>query len=84
MNYGVQIIGFFRGVIEAFSGLWQWVNTPIVIEGWNIIFTPTEAQVTNAINNGALTPMNLLSILLVAFLTIMLGLHLFHLLKPIG
>lgn len=84
MNYGVYVIGFFRGVFESLTGLWRMLNTPIILDGWNLVISPSEEQITNAINNGALTPLNLLSILLVAFLTIMLGIHLFHLLKPIG
>lgn len=84
MNTGINVIGFFRGVFQAFTGLVRWVNTPIILNGWQIVLNPTDTQIQEALNKGALTPLNLMSIMLVGFLTLMLALHIFHILKPIG
>lgn len=79
-----NIIGVFRGVFEGFTGLVEFLNTPIVFDGWNIVMSPTQEQTARALQNGAVTPLMLLGALIGAFLLVTFLLHLAHLINPIG
>lgn len=66
----MQVIGFFGDVLRQVGALWQFITQPL--------------DIFSSLGLGDVSILTLLSTLLVTLLVVSLGLHIVHLVNPVG
>lgn len=66
----MQVIGFFGDVLQQIGALWQFVTQPL--------------DIFNFLGLGDISILSLLSVFLLTLLVVSLGLHIAHLVNPVG
>lgn len=66
----MQVIGFFGDVLEQIGALWQFISQPMGIFSF--------------LGLGDVSILGLLSVFLLTLLVVSLGLHIAHLVNPVG
>lgn len=66
----MQVIGFFGDVLEQIGALWRFVNQPL--------------EVFDFLGLGDVSILSLLSVFLITLLLVSFGLHIAHLINPVG
>lgn len=66
----MQVIGFFGDVLEQIGALWQFVTQPL--------------DIFDFLGIGDVSILSLLSVFLLTLLAVSLGLHIAHLVNPVG
>lgn len=66
----MQVIGFFGDVLEQVGALWQFVTKPL--------------DIFDFLGLGDVSILTLLSVSLLTLLVVSLGLHIAHLVNPVG
>lgn len=66
----MQVIGFFGDVLEQVGALWQFVTQPL--------------DIFDFLGVGDVSILSLLSVFLLTLLVVSLGLHIVHLVNPVG
>lgn len=66
----MQVIGFFGDVLEQIGALWQFVTQPL--------------DIFDFLGLGDVSILSLLSVFLLTLLVVSLGLHIVHLVNPVG
>lgn len=66
----MQVIGFFGDVLQQVGALWQFVTQPL--------------DIFDFLGVGDVSILSLLSVFLLTLLVVSLGLHIVHLVNPVG
>lgn len=66
----MQVIGFFGDVLQQVGALWQFVTQPL--------------DIFDFLGIGDVSILTLLSVSLLTLLVVSLGLHIVHLVNPVG
>lgn len=66
----MQVIGFFGDVLQQIGALWQFVTQPL--------------DIFDFLGVGDVSILSLLSVFLLTLLVVSLGLHIVHLVNPVG
>lgn len=66
----MQVIGFFGNVLEQVGALWQFITQPL--------------DIFDFLGLGDVSILGLLSVFIVTLLAVSLGLHIAHLVNPVG
>lgn len=66
----MQVIGFFGNVLEQVGALWQFITQPL--------------DIFDFLGLGDVSILTLLSVFIVTLLAVSLGLHIAHLVNPVG
>ena len=66
----MQVIGFFGDVLQQMGALWQFITQPL--------------DIFDFLGLGDVSILSLLSVFLLTLLLVSLGLHIVHLVNPVG